>query len=1324
MTTVDRVYAAPGSLPEAVTGLERRLRDACPQVDIVTIQTESCFTYQVAEDTALTPEQKERLAWLLREPFTTAFGPTSQLDAAKDAATLIVEVGPRLNVTTAWSTNAVSICKHIGLEQIVRMEQSRRYRISFAKALTEEARRTLIAALYDRMTEFVYQQPLTSFAIDIKPEPVFEVDVMQGGLAALKKASDELGLAFDDWDLDYYTKLFRDVIKRNPTSVECFDMAQSNSEHSRHWFFGGRLVLDGVEQPLSLMKMVKRTQTETQPNNSVIAFHDNSSAIKGFAVPVLRPTQTDGPAPFELLPSVERNLLLTAETHNFPTAVAPFEGAGTGTGGRIRDVQATGRGAHVVAGTAAYCVGNLQIPGYELPWEDRAAKYPNNMAKPLDIEIEASNGASDYGNKFGEPVVAGFTRSFGMTLPSGERREWIKPIMFTSGIGSVEAAYSQKNPPQKGMAVVKVGGPVYRVGMGGGAASSVDVQGGDNRDADLDFSAVQRGDPEMEQKMNRALRACIERADNPIVSIHDQGAGGNGNVLKELVEPIGAEYKVSNFTKGDPTLSSLELWGAEYQENCAMLVPAAERPFLERVAQRERVNVDFVGEVADHGRVVLHDDTENNNGTFELLSVTKPVDLDLQHVLADMPRKVFKSDRVQPQLQALTLPDAPVRNHLDRVLRLLSVGSKRFLTNKVDRSVTGLIAQQQCVGPLHTPLADVAVTALSHFADVGTASAIGEQPIKMLLDVKAGARMSVAEAVANLVFAPITQLADAKCSGNWMWAAKLPGEGAALHDACETMCDTMIALGMALDGGKDSLSMAVKVDNVPVKAPGELVISLYAPCTDVRGTLTPDLKPVVASHLVFVDLAPSHARMGGSALAQVYQQLGNEVPDVDDVQALGKLFATTQQLLKAGHLLAGHDVSDGGVLVAVLEMAFAGNIGLDIALPSKGASSVAACFAEEIGLVLQVADTNLKAVQEAYAAAGLECTDLGLVAGEAQGPDATVVVRVGEQTVVDESLVALRQVWEATSFQLERLQCAASCVEQEEASMQTRVRPPYKLSFTPTAPKALTSSIESRPRVAVVREEGSNGDREMAATLFMAGFNVWDVTMSDLCESRVSLDQFRGLVFVGGFSYADVCGSAKGWAGTALFNPAARAQLEAFRARPDTFSLGVCNGCQLMGLLGWSTETEPANGAVFTHNTSGRYESRFVTVRIDESPAMMLQGMAGSTLGVWVAHGEGRVEFLDADAKKAVETENLAPIRYVDDANEATEVYPLNPNGSPDGIAGLCSADGRHLALMPHPERCSILWQWPYLPEDWRALEASPWLRMFENAAAWCAQNN
>ncbi|XP_070552219.1 phosphoribosylformylglycinamidine synthase-like [Ptychodera flava] len=1321
---------------------------------IDTLKTELCFNIDVQKGATLSVDDQKKLLWILTTPFESQ-NISKESFLTKDGAekdALLIEIGPRLNFSTAWSTNAVSICHSAGLHHINRIEASRRFLIKACGkdgepvAITADEERQIVASLHDRMTQCRYREPLDSFDINVKPEPVYEVDLMGEGKAALEKANKDLGLAFDEWDMDYYTKLFTEKVKRNPTSVECFDLAQSNSEHSRHWFFKGRMVVDGEEHEDSLFKMVMKTQ-ECSNDNNVIKFSDNSSAIKGYSVKLLYPHDPSTGSTFnekELL----RHIIFTAETHNFPTGVAPFSGATTGTGGRIRDVHAAGRGAHVVAGTAGYSFGNLHIPDYELPWEDKSFKYPSNFAPPLEVAVEASNGASDYGNKFGEPVIAGFARSFGMMVTESERREWVKPIMFSGGIGSLDYQHINKLEPEVGMEVVKLGGPVYRIGVGGGAASSVQVQG-DNAE-ELDFGAVQRGDAEMEQKLNRVIRACIEMGDhNPIASIHDQGAGGNGNVLKEICEPAGAVIRVKEFQLGDPTINTLELWGAEYQESNAILVKGEDTAKLRQLCQREKCPVSFVGSITGDGKIRLEEEhcpdkdgeSEEERTLKRKKESTYPVDLELELVLGKMPRKVFNQDRVKPQLKPLALPEVTVEEALDRVLRLPSVASKRYLTNKVDRSVTGLIAQQQCVGPLHTPLADVAVTALSHFETVGSATAIGEQPIKGLIDPGCGARMTVGEALTNLVFARVTSLKDVKCSGNWMWPAKLPGEGAALFDTCQAMCKVMRELGVAVDGGKDSLSMAARVGTDTVKAPGTLVVSVYVGCPDITATVTPDLKcPGGEGRLLWVDLGNGKHRLGGTAIAQCYSQLGDVSPDLDDPQMLVNAFNTTQQLLADKLITAGHDVSDGGLITCILEMAFAGNYGVDVTLTtgSSGVSTIDLLFAEELGLLLEVEAANVESVCQRYQDSGVPCHVIGHSRGE--GSNGKVKVSVDEKCVLDSDMTKMRDIWEETSFRLERLQANPQSVVVEETNLANRTAPPYKMSFDPDVKPDILSHVDGKPKpkIAVIREEGSNGDREMVASFHMAGFEVWDVNMQDLCTGRVTLDGFRGVVFVGGFSYADVCESARGWAAAILFNPTVRAQFDAFRARKDTFSLGVCNGCQLMGLLGWvapdnsdivqgnaDDSAHASQGVFLTHNKSERFESRFVTVSIQSSPAIMLKGMEGSTLGIWIAHGEGYMKFASDNIQQSIEENNLAPIRYVDDEGQTTMQYPLNPNGSPNGMAALCSPDGRHLAMMPHPERCTLTWQWPWMPQEWRKSgKASPWLRMFQNACAWCHENS
>jgi phosphoribosylformylglycinamidine synthase len=1298
-----RSYNLPSATHDSM--LEAARRTVGPEIEA--LEAEHCFYIETDRD--FRNEELKILDWLLSETFEPhRYGLASFLD---DRHGEIFEVGPRMTFTTAWSTNAVSICHACGLTSALRIERSRRFLLRTKKPIGVGAQNGLLAQMHDRMTECAYPVPLSDFASGAAPAPVGTVPVMAEGRSALERINDELGLAFDDWDLNFYTALFRDRVGRDPSDVECFDIAQSNSEHSRHWFFKGRLVIDGEEMPQHLFEVV-RAPYEANPKNSVIAFHDNSSAIRGFPVRALVSADPNGAAPL-VSRELDLDIILTAETHNFPSGVAPFPGAETGTGGRIRDVHATGRGALVVAGTAAYCVGNLRLPDYELPWEDSDFDYPPNLASPLAIEIEASNGASDYGNKFGEPVIAGFTRSAGMRLADGERREWIKPIMFSGGIGQIDASHTDKGGPEPEMRVVKIGGPAYRIGMGGGAASS--MVHGDNPEH-LDFNAVQRGDAEMEQKVNRVIRACSELGpDNPIVSIHDQGAGGNCNVLKEIVEPAGARLEIREIPVGDDSLSVLEIWGAEYQENDALLLRPRDEAVFRELCRRERVPVSVVGQVTGDGRVILHDGRDDSI----------PVDLVLDHVLGEVPQKTFELERKTPVSEPLRLPPGTdVESALDRVLRLLSVGSKRFLTTKVDRSVSGLVAQQQCAGPLQLTVADVAVIAQSHFGTTGAATAIGEQPLKGLLDPAAMARLAVGEALTNLVWARVTALEDVRCSANWMWAAKLPGEGAALFDAAVAMRDLMIELGIAVDGGKDSLSMAARAplsDNREeiVKAPGELVISAYVSCPDITQTVTPSLELPGRGRLLLVDLGGRQNRLGGSALAQVFSSLGDVPPDVDDPILLARAFKAVQELIAVRLVTAGHDRSDGGLITALLEMAFAGNCGIDIALGlGPDTDPIARLFSEELGLVLEVDESEVETAVEVFRSAEVPCDVIGRTVIEPE-----VRLAVGGREVLATDMRYLRDLWEATSFRLELEQADPDCVAAERDGLRRRTAPPYALSFVPQPTPPAIMNRDAKIPVAILREEGSNGDREMAAAFLDAGFEPWDVAMSDLLAGSITLGRFRGLVAVGGFAHADVLDAAKGWAASMRFNRDLWSQIETFLDRPDTFSLGVCNGCQLLALLGlvpWRGLDVSAQPR-FVRNTSGRFESRFATVTIRPSPAIMLRGMEGSTLGIWSAHGEGRAFFPDQSVFKRVEAEDLAPFRFTDDRGEITEAYPHNPNGSPRGIAGLCSPDGRHLAMMPHPERTATLWQWGWMPRDWREhLQVSPWLKMFQNAREWC----
>lgn len=1256
---------------------------------------EYCFNVEALSN--LSPEEVLVLKNILTDGFI--------LESIKDRSFLnhgneVIELGPRMNFATAYSTNIVSICKTCGIDKITRIERSRRYLIE--KGTNREI---FIKEHHDRMTECVYDKPLETFETGVIPEPVFEIPLIEKGIDAFLEIP---GLAMDEWDKNLYYEYFVKEEGRNPTIVEIRDLDNANSEHSRHGYFKGIQIIDGIEMRQTLMEMVKSTLL-ANPSNSVIAFKDNSSAIEGFDCITILPERPGKPSPF-IKRKVRYHIIFTAETHNFPTGVAPFPGAETGTGGRIRDVQATGRGGLVVAGTAGYCSGNLLIPGYELPWEKKDLPYPSNLASSLDVEIKASDGASDYGNKFGEPIIGGFTRSFDQRLENGERWGWIKKIMFTGGIGQIDAMHTEKGEAEKGMLIVQIGGPAYGIGVGGGSASSK-LQG--ENEEELDFNAVQRGDAEMEQKMNRVIRACIEMGDNnPIVSIHDQGAGGPANVLKELVEKAGGKIEIRRIRLGDPTLSVLKIWIAEYQERCGLLIWPERLPEFESICAREKVNCEVLGEVTGDGRFIVHDEVDDST----------PVNLNLSRVLGNMPRKTFTDTRLKTTLDPVVLPQAiTMEDALSRVLKDLAVGSKRFLTNKVDRSVTGLIAQQQCCGPLQLTVADMAIIAQSHFGLTGAVTSIGEQPLKMLVDPKAGARMSVGEAITNIMWAYIGSIQKIKCSANWMWAPKLLGEGAALYDAVSAMRDIMIELGIAVDGGKDSLSMATKVGDEIVKSPRELVISAYATVSDITKKVTPDIKKPGYSKLIYVDLSMGKARLGGSILASVFGQIGNESPDVDDPGLLKRTFETIQHLIKKDLILAGHDISDGGLITTILEMVFSGNCGVDIHMEGS-TGPIEKFFAEELGIVMECHEDDMEEVMHYLHKSQIDFSIIGNTIKEKE-----IIIHYNKNLILHKDMLVLKSLWEETSYQIERLQMNPLCAQQEKENIYDRKGPEYKITFHPEKTPQHFFEVQEKPHVAILREEGSNGDREMTSAFYEAGFIPWDITMTDLISGNITLDRFRGLVAVGGFSYADVPESAKGWAAAIRFNARLQEMFDEFYKRPDTFSLGVCNGCQLFALLGWVPwqGIEDRRQPRFVSNLSGRFESRWVTVKILKSPAIMLKGMEGSILGIWVAHGEGRLHCPDHILLEEIRKKNLVPLVFVDDEGRQdgleSKSYPFNPNGSPYGITGLCTEDGRHLAMMPHPERAFLKWQWPWMPEDLnKNLKASPWLKMFQNARIWC----
>lgn len=1170
------------------------------------------------------------------------------------------------------------------------------------------------------MTEQVYFDGIKSFDIGILPEDVRSVDLMGRGKAALEEMNSALGLGMDTRDLEYYQYLFAEVLHRNPTDVELFQLGNANSEHSRHWYFKGKLVIDGTPMQETLFEIVGRPLQNLGPlNSSLVAFRDNAGVIKGFGIRLILPVTPGKPSEMRILER-QVHITCTAETHNHPTFVAPFPGAQTGAGGRIRDNSAVGRGGIIGIGVAGYFVGNLFIPGYKIPGEvvgfDKSSKY----ASPLSILIEGSNGVSSYGNQFGEPLTLGFTRTFGQIVGS-EWREPRKPILYSGGVGHLFDGHIAKESPEVGMLIVRIGGPAYPIGVGGGSASS--MMQGENLES-LDFNSVQRGNAEMENRANRVIRACVEMGDkNPISSIHDQGAGGPSNVLTELLEPLGGKIDIRGIVLGDKTMSVLKIWSAEFQEGYGLLIREDQIDVFESICKRERINCEVLGDIDGSGKVVVYD-------PYGIDLVTSyPVELNLEQILTNMPQKTFKSTRRNLELKALDLPDVTIGEAIQAVFKLPGVGSKGFLVHKVDRSVTGLVAQQQCCGIAQIPIANVSVNAQSHFALAsatisGAASAVGEQPIKMLIDPKAGARMAVGEMLTNMASARISDIGDIRCRANWMWPAKLPHEGALLYDAAVAMSDLMIELGIAVDGGKDSLSMAATVQGELVKAPGSLVILGYAPVPDITKKVTPDIKKPGRSALALIDLGQGKNRLGGGALAQAFDQLGNESPDVDDPKLLKNAFLAVQQMIDEGLILSLHDRSDGGLITAVAEMCMASRCGFSISTPNDS-NHLEYLFNEELGFTIEIERGNEEEVFAICRSLGLPISIIGSTMAGIHG-----YIYHRNESIFESDIGTLRSQWESTSYQLERLQISPVCAEAEfghhaNMPLSRSGEKSYQLTFTPTdtLPEVLEAS--DKPRVAVLREEGTNGDREMQAACHAAGLAPWDITMSDLLLGRIDLDQFQGIIFAGGFSYMDVFDSAKGWAGTILFNEKLREMFNRFYAREDTFSLGVCNGCQLMALLGWVPwkGIEGVKQPRFVHNTSGRFESRWVQVEVLPSPSVLLAGMEGTKLGVWVAHGEGLLVYPDQSIAEEVSERKLSPLAFIDLRGFRTEVYPYNPNGSPLGITALCSPDGRHLAMMPHPERCFRLWQWPWMPSAWKGLEASPWLRMFQNARTWCVEN-
>jgi len=1225
----------------------------------------------------------------------------------------VVEIGPKVTIETPMSSNAVSIFNNMGMSSIIRVERTRRHLIELGMHAED-----ILKANQDRMTEQHFPYGFMDFTVNKVRERERIIDVMGLGKVALEKLDRELGLGFDAADLAFYTNYFVRDLQRNPRLPEILEIANSNSEHSRHGYFRGTQIIDGVLMERTLFDLVRLPLAMRNKNNpddpSLVAFHDNAGVIRGFVVPVLIPVHPGRPSEMKLVHKLV-HITQTAETHCFPTLVAPFPGAQTGAGGRIRDGRAVGRGGKLGIAAAGYFISNIFLVGYDIAGEVTGRYKLSEYATAHEILRKGSDGISSYGNEIGEPLALGFCRSFEQMVGVGDKATWMgarKPVLYSAGSGNIYDEHIKKEAPETDMWIVAIGGPAYPIGVNGGSASSTDKNSKQN-----DENAVQRGNAEMGNKANRVIQTCIDmEQNNPISSIHDQGAGGPGNVLPELIEPLGGRIDISKIVLGDKTMSVAHIWVAEFQERYGLLIRGERLDEFRAICARERVNCEVLGQVGDDGKVVVFD---SRDGVVH-------VELDLKKILTELPQKEFSMTREVRELPPLALPEATIAEDLKKVLQQLGVGSKGHLVHKVDRSVTGLVGQQQCCGIAQIPISDYGIAAQSYYGSTGAASSLGENPLYMLIDSGAGSRMAVGEAMTNLAGSRPTKRQHITCRSNWMWPAKLPGEGARLYDAVKAKSDIMIKLGIAANGGKDSLSMHTKVCGEVVKTPGTLVVFATAPVEDITAKITPDIKKPGQSTLMLIDLGHGKDRLGGSALAQAHNQLGNECPDMDDPEEFARVWDTIQEMIDLDLILSIHDRSDGGLITAVTEMCMASRCGFRLQVSSH-ISVRGELFSQELGYVLEIDADKYPNVRRFCEEKRLPIRHAGFTLAV---PNCLLMDK-DYNIKFSETIQTLRSWWEATSYELEKRQMNPVCAKQEYESHvhdwpTSDLCPSYKLTYEPRITASDVLLAHNKPRVAVFREEGSNGECELTASCKLAGLEPFDVCMEDLLKGEATLDDFQGLFFPGGFSYADVLGSAVGWSAIVERNQTLKAMFDRFRDRKNTISAGFCNGCQFMANIGWVpwTNIQAHKQPRFTHNLSGRFDSRWCQVEVLDSPAVLLKGMVGSRLPVWLAHGEGRLDCPDPALMTRIRELCLAPLALIDPWGKPTETYPFNPNGSPLGVTSLCSIDGRHLAMMPHPERVACqLWQSPWLPHSWQKLESAPWLRLFQNAYEWCMEH-
>jgi phosphoribosylformylglycinamidine synthase len=1236
-----------------------------------------------------------------------------QRAAAEPLAGHLQLVVPRPGTLSPWASKATDIAHVCGLHTVHRLERGVAWYLETEDGtpIPPAALSRIRALIHDRMTEVVltdFDDASSRLFQQAQPAPLRPVDVLAGGCAALADANRQMGLALSEDEVDYLVESFT-ALGRNPNDIELMMFAQANSEHCRHKTFNADWVIDHEPRDASLFGMIKNTYRQ-HPGEILSAYHDNSAVIRGFHA--TRLVADPGSGRYHHV-SEPVHILMKVETHNHPTAISPFPGAATGSGGEIRDEAATGRGSRSKAGLCGFSVSNLRVPGFPQPWETDHGK-PARIASALDIMLEGPIGAAAFNNEFGRPNLCGYFRTFEERVPASaghEVRGYHKPIMLAGGLGNISEPHIKKARLPPGAKVVVLGGPAMLIGLGGGAASS--MASGESEE-DLDFASVQRGNPEMQRRCQEVIDRCWTLGeDNPIIAIHDVGAGGLSNALPELVHDAGrgGRFELRAIPNDDPGMSPMEIWCNEAQERFVLAVAPENLATFTTLCDRERCPYAVLGEASEDPRLVLHDTHFANT----------PIDLPLEVLLSKPPRMLRDVARAGRLPQPLDIP-GDLREAARRVLRLPTVADKTFLVTIGDRSVTGLVVRDQMVGPWQVPVADCAVTATGYSARTGEAMAIGERTPLALLDGPASGRMAVAEAITNIAAARIGRIGDIVLSANWMAASGYPGEDAALFDTVYAVAMELCpALGVAIPVGKDSLSMktvwAERGEPRAVTAPLSLIVSAFAPVQDVTRTLTPELRTDQGkTRLVLVDLGAGRSRLGGSALAQVYKQIGDEPPDLDDPQTLVGFFDTVQALNAEGRLLAYHDRSDGGLFVTLCEMAFAGRTGASVSLEGLAGDDMALLYNEELGAVLQVRESDASAVVDALAAVPGLAESVHLI-GAPNDCRRVEITRDGRRVFGDD-LLALHRAWSETTYRMQALRDNPECARQEFGRLLDGHDPGLscRLSFAPEEDISAPYLLQRRPSMAVLREQGVNGQVEMAAAFDRAGFDCVDVHMSDILEGRISLDGFQGFAACGGFSYGDVLGAGGGWAKSVLFNGRARDEFARFFERADTFALGVCNGCQMLSHLHGLI---PGAGAWprFERNRSEQFEARLVRVEVMDSPSLFLQDMAGSLLPAVVAHGEGRVSFeAEADLDRAVE-ERLVALRYVDNYGKPAETYPSNPNGSPRGITGLTTPDGRYTIMMPHPERLFRSVQHAWHPDEWG--EDGPWLRMFRNARKW-----